>query len=57
MKKYVVMIDYGTEGWKIQAETDNWDEAVEAWKGALRNGRAEIFKTVRMFIAEASREK
>lgn len=31
-KKYLVFINYGDyEGWKLQTETDDWQEAVETW--------------------------
>lgn len=36
MKTFVVMIDYGMEGWKIHAETDDLQEAVAAREQGLR---------------------
>ena len=53
-KKYVVMVDYRSEGWSIQAETDDFDEAVKMRDEAAINccTRAVLFKVVEMTVTE-----
>lgn len=49
MKLYVVMINYGSEGWKIWKECDSFDEAILAREEGLGNGNHQvvIFKPVK----------
>ena len=53
-KKYVVMVDYHTEGWSIQAETDDFDEAVKMREEAAITccARAILFKVVETTVTE-----
>lgn len=53
MKKYVVMHDYGPEGWKIQAECDTMLDAVTAREDDVRNGSgtSEIFEHIPVLSA------
>jgi hypothetical protein len=41
-KKYIVFVDYGTEGWQIYHETDDWNEAVWKRENARDNGGNEV---------------
>ena len=53
MKTFVVMIDYGIEGWKIHAETDNLQEAVAKREEGLRNySDTVIFRPVELTVTE-----
>lgn len=36
MKGYVIMVNYGVEGWRIKAETDNYKEIGRLWYEAIR---------------------
>lgn len=36
MKRYVVMVNYGIEGWKIAAETDDYKKTGKLWYEAIR---------------------
>lgn len=57
MKRYNIFVDYGLEGWKIEGQTDDFDEAVEYHFLALRNGHQTwIFKPVFLDITEAIEE-
>lgn len=53
-RKYIVMIDYGLEGWKVHAQTDDWKNAIVHWKTAMSLGNqdVQIFKNVEMNILE-----
>ena len=52
-KRYVVMHDYGTEGWSIRAQCDSVLEAVIAREDDLRNvgGVSLIFEHISPFVA------
>lgn len=53
VKTYVVMIDYGAEGWKIWAETDDFSEAVAKRDDCMGLGSGVvIFKPVELVITE-----
>ena len=53
MKTFVVMIDYGSEGWKIHAETDDFQEAVAKREEGLRNyNDTVIFRPVELTVTE-----
>lgn len=52
MKKYVVMVDYGVEGWKIQDETDDFQEAVQIRESAMFGSTVVIFKPVELVVTE-----
>ena len=57
MKKIVVMINYGIEGWKIHAETDSFEEAVAKRDEGLGISRNTfIFKPVELVIKEKETE-
>jgi hypothetical protein len=51
MKRYVVMHDYGGEGWKITAECDSLLDAVRAREADLSNGggTVQIFEAMDTF--------
>ena len=53
MKRYVVMHNYGCEGWRIMAETDSMLEAARARESEVRNGGGdvEIFEYHTVFAA------
>lgn len=58
MKKYVVMCNYGSEGWKIHAQVDTFPEAWtarEEAKGALCS-EVVIFKNVEVNVSEGQGE-
>jgi len=55
MKKYVVMIDYGDyEGWKIQGDTNDLDEAITMRESVLHYGNeVAIFQRVQLITKAA----
>lgn len=52
--KYVIMVNYGTEGWKPWGETNDWKDAVDKWKEAMGLGNKEVWimKPVNLLIRE-----
>lgn len=53
MKTFVVMIDYGCEGWKIHAETDDFQEAIAKREEGLRYySDTVIFRPVELVVTE-----
>lgn len=54
MKTYVVMTNYGVEGWKIAGETDDFQEAVKLREAALGYGEEDVvmFKPVKIKYTE-----
>ena len=54
MKKYVVMTDYGLEGWKITGETDSFPYAVKLRDTSMGDGNENvvIFKPVELVVTE-----
>ena len=54
MKTYVVMTDYHIEGWRIDIETDSFDDAIKARENSMSNGNrnVRVFKNVELIITE-----
>lgn len=42
MKKYVVMVNYGLEGWKIAEQTSRFDRAVRVREEQMSLGNSEV---------------
>ena len=42
MKKYLVLVDYGTEGWSIFHDSDDWEDAVEMYINAEITGNQRL---------------
>jgi hypothetical protein len=57
MKKFVVMINYGVDGYRIHAETDSFEEAVaKREEGLSISENTAIFKPVELVITEKDTE-
>lgn len=57
MKKFVVMVNYVFDGWKIHAETDSFEEAVAKREECLSISKyVSIFKPVELVITEKDTE-
>lgn len=41
-KRYIVFIDYGSEGWKIFLQSDSFEEAISARDTALSQGNTTV---------------
>lgn len=52
--KYIVMTNYGLEGWKISGQSDTFEGALLIQKESSSNGNDEVFilKPVKMKIVE-----
>lgn len=51
MKQFVIMINWGLEGFKIHGETDDHNEAVKMYTEAMSYGRpVHVFESLRVKI-------
>ncbi len=56
MKRYLVMHDYGYEGWRVQAECDTVLEAVNARESDIRNAGGEVIIVEHIPVLAAYRQ-